>query len=205
MADLLLPVVYKSPHFCRTGWGSRTLALSELASAFDLPSQAIPSLTDPGMLTTFFPLKLLMEPLQFLLRSLDGPSPSAPVIVSRPLIPLAALQPPLDSSLVDHFGKLSATFSKSASLVPLFLNGIPNPAGPGVPGKRIWFCDPPGMTWLPALGKFLPDSWCDDSNIADKAVKADDDAVPVHFWNKRIELVLPLATNQRGFHVLALV
>ena len=61
------------------------------------------------------------------------------------------------------------------------------------------------MTWLPALGKFLPDSLCDDSNIADKAVKADDDAVPVHFWNKRIELVIPPATTQRGFHTLALI
>ena len=61
------------------------------------------------------------------------------------------------------------------------------------------------MTWLLALGKFLPDSWCDDSKIAGKAVKADEDPVPTHFWHKRIELVIPSATNHRGFHTLVLI
>ena len=53
MADLSMPVVYKSPHFCRTGWGSRKLALSELACALDLPSQLIPSLTHNGIISAF--------------------------------------------------------------------------------------------------------------------------------------------------------
>jgi hypothetical protein len=59
MADLSMPVLYKSPHFCRTGWGSRKLALSELACALDLPSQLIPSLMHNGILSALFPLKLL--------------------------------------------------------------------------------------------------------------------------------------------------
>jgi hypothetical protein len=73
------------------------------------------------------------------------------------------------------------------------------------PGKRIWLQDPPGLSWLPALEKFLPDSWCDDSKIADKAVKADDDVVPEHVWHKHIELAISSATNQRGFQLLALI
>jgi hypothetical protein len=153
----------------------------------------------------FFHSSFSSEPLQFLLRTLDISSSSPTEVVACTARSLPAVHSLLHSSLVDHFKKLSTTFSKSASLVPLFLNGLPNPAGPGVPGKRTWFRDPPDMTWLPALGKFLPDSWCDDSNIADKAVKADDDAVPVHLWNKRIELVIPTTTNQRGFHTLALI
>ena len=206
LADLALPVVYKSPHFCRTGWGSRKLALSEIACAFDLPSQSVSCLTDAGMLSALFPLKLLTEPLQFLLWSLAG-TQDAPTMVRTPssrVIPTEKLAV-LDRSLVAHFDKLSSSFTSNTSPVPLFLHGLPNPAGPGVPGKRIWFRDPPGMSWLPALGKFLPDSWCDDSNIADKAVKADDDSVPTHLWNQRIELVIPTATNQRGFHTLALI
>jgi hypothetical protein len=50
----------------------------------------------------------------------------------------------------------------------------------------IWFQDPPNMTWLPALGKFLSDFWCDASQISDKIVKDDEDPVPDHLWNQRI-------------------
>jgi len=140
MADLTLPVVYKSPHFCRTGWGARELALPELACAFDLPSQSISRLTNSGMLAALFPLKLLTEPLQFLLHSLV-PDSLPPLIPRLALAPV--MSPPLDRSVVEHFHKLSGTFTKGTALVPLFLDGLPNPTGPGVPGKRIWFCDPP--------------------------------------------------------------
>jgi hypothetical protein len=155
MAELTLPVVYKSPHFCRTGWGARKLDLPELACAFDLPSQSIPILTDSGMLVSFFPLKLVTEPLQFLLNSLASqPMALLPQLTPRLPQTAPAVSSPLESSLADHFSQLSAKFTKGTALVPLLLEGIPNPAGPGVPGERLWSRDPPDMTWLPGLGKF---------------------------------------------------
>jgi hypothetical protein len=111
------------------------------------------------------------------------------------------------NTVAAHFAKLAAVpnLRKAASGVPSLLNGLPNPAGPGVPGKRIWFQDPPGMTWLPELGKFLPDTWCDESLISAKAVKSDDEPVPEHLWTNRTTLVIPSATNSKGFQLLALI
>jgi hypothetical protein len=110
------------------------------------------------------------------------------------------------SAVAAQFTKLAAVpnLKSVLSLVPLLLNGIPNPVGPGKPGKRIWFNDPPVMTWLPELGKFLPDTWCDESLILDKAAKANDEPVPEHLWANRIRLVIPSATRLKGFQMLAL-
>jgi hypothetical protein len=71
-----------------------------------------------------------------------------------------------------------------------------------MPGKRLWSRDPPGLMWLPELGKFLPDTWCDESLISDKAVKADEDPAPEHLWANRTRLVIPLATHSKGFQTL---
>jgi hypothetical protein len=67
MGDPLLPVVFKSPHFCRNGWGSRQLSSRELACAFDLQSHCVSLVPDVSLLKKLFPLKLLSEPLQFVL------------------------------------------------------------------------------------------------------------------------------------------
>jgi hypothetical protein len=212
MNELELPVVYKSPHFCRTGWGCRQLSVGELACAFDLPGHCVASVTDASdasLLTQLFPLKLLSEPLQFVLEALAAPKgvPFVTVSTRKTLVALktdAAVSVELVAAKFAHLAP-SPLLRNRLSSVPLLLNGLPNPAGPGVPGKRIWFRDPPGMTWLPALGKFLPDSWCDESLISDKAVKADEDPVPEHLWSNRISLVIPSAINLKGFQTLALV
>jgi hypothetical protein len=214
MNELSLPVVFKSPHFCRTGWGSRQLTLGELACAFDLPSHCVAAIDDSALLSQLFPLKLMTEPLQFVLEGLaTGRRLVAPAKVYRnkDLLDLKQDASVSVSAVAAHFAKMSAVPNLKAVLhlaqsqVPLFLNGLPNPAGPGVPGKRIWFRDPPGMTWLPELGKFLPDTWCDESLISDKAVKADADPVPEHLWTNRTTLVIPSATNSTGFQTLALL
>ena len=70
MNELALPVVYKSPHFCHTGWGARPLSLGELSCAFDLPRHCVPVVEDPFMLQHLLPLKLLYEPLHFVLEHL---------------------------------------------------------------------------------------------------------------------------------------
>jgi hypothetical protein len=65
----------------------------------------------------------------------------------------------------------------------------------------------PGKTWLASIGKFLPDSWSDESLISDKAAKADGSSVPVHLRDKRSTLVL-LQLNKpalAGFRLLALI
>ncbi len=47
MDALTQPVVYKSPHFCVTGWGVCKLSLGELGCAFDLPSRCVALVTEP--------------------------------------------------------------------------------------------------------------------------------------------------------------
>ena len=44
--------------------------------------------------------------------------------------------------------------------------------------------------WLPDLGKWMPGSWA-DTEIADRAVKADGASIDFCPWNQRITLVLP--------------
>jgi hypothetical protein len=84
MGDLSLLVVFKSPHFCRTGWGSRKLSPGELACAFDLPSHCVSLVPDVSLLKQLCPLKLLSEPLQFVSEGLaTGRCALAPVKVSR--------------------------------------------------------------------------------------------------------------------------
>ena len=207
MDALTQPVVYKSPHFCVTGWGARELSLGELACAFDLPSHCVDLIPDPTLLKSLFPLKLFSEPVQFLLESLTTSVAAKPLIpqVSAARLPIAPLAPDATLALVaERFASLDVS-PLAPNGVPLFLDGIPNPAGPGVPGKRTWFRDPPGMTWLPALGKFLPDSWCDESLISDKAAKDDADPVPEHLWDNRVQLVIPSASKLKGFQTLALL
>jgi hypothetical protein len=63
MNELALPVVYKSPHFCHTGWGSRQLSLGEIGKAFDLPGHCEALIVDTSLFSELFPLKLLSEPL----------------------------------------------------------------------------------------------------------------------------------------------
>jgi hypothetical protein len=209
MDALTLPVVYKSPHFCVTGWGARELSLGELACAFDLPSHCAALVTEPAALKSLFPLKLLSEPLQFLLESLASsasPRPPVPSASDPRLIVIAPLAPEASLALVaKRFALLDDGSLSSRGPVPLFIDGLPNPAGPGVPGKRTWFRDPPGLTWLPELGKFLPDSWCDETLISDKAVKGDEAPVPEHLWDNRIQLVIPSASKLKGFQTLALL
>jgi hypothetical protein len=208
MSDLSLPVVFKSPHFCRTGWDSRQLSLGELACTFDLPSHCVSLVPNVSLLKQLFPLKLLSEPLQFVLEGLaTGCRVLAPVKVSRKdLLELTHDASVSVSAVATQFAMLAAVpLLKSASrLVPLFLNSLPNPAGSGVPGKQIWFRDSPGMTWLPELGKLLSDTWCGESLILDKAVKAGEDPVPEHLWTNRNRLVIPSATHSTGFQTLAL-
>jgi hypothetical protein len=64
-----------------------------------------------------------------------------------------------------------------------------------------------GKTWLPSIGKFLPDSWCDENLISDKAAKADNSSVPIHLWDNRNQLVLPQLsdTSLQGFRKFALI
>ena len=189
------------------------LSPSELACAFDLPSHSVPLVEDSSLLKHLFPLKLLSEPLQFVLEGLA----STRLASTRRISAVKASRKDICDSTRDsdvsvkavapQFAKLAAApnLRHASSLEPLLLSGIPNPAGPGVPGKRIWFRDPPRMTWLPELGKFLPDTWCDESLISAKAVKSDDDPVPEHLWTNRITLVIPSATNSKGFQLLALL
>jgi hypothetical protein len=61
------------------------------------------------------------------------------------------------------------------------------------------------MTWLQELGKFLPDSWCDESLIFDKVAKDDADPVPEHLWDNRVQLVIPSVCELKGFQTLALL
>jgi hypothetical protein len=94
LTNLTLPVVYKSPHFCRTGWGFRSLSLKELACSFDLPSPAHSSVDCCALLQHLFPLKLLEVPLQYVLSSLQGKLviPSAPTsLLASVRVPSAAL------------------------------------------------------------------------------------------------------------------
>jgi hypothetical protein len=215
MNELALPVVYKSPHFCWTGWGSRKLSLKELACAFDLPSHCVAAITDTAFLAQLFPLKLLTEPLQHLLETLaSGKQLKRTSKSSIPLKPRVTDGQELAQDAKDSIKQVAAQLAKLAavpkirtrqSTIPLLLNGLPNPAGPGVPGKRIWFRDPPGMTWLPELGKFLPDTWVDESVISEKAVKGDTDPVPEHLWSNRIQLVIPTASQLKGFQTFALM
>jgi hypothetical protein len=143
---LTLPVVYKSPHFCTTGWGVRDLNLKELACSFDLPSPSHATVTEAALLLPLYPLKLMEAPLQHILTLLSGPVTAAPV--ATPLV---------------------EDLSSSVS---------------------------PGQTWLPTLGKFLPDTWLDETIISDKAAKADDALqVPEHLWDNRSTLVLPQLTK----------
>jgi hypothetical protein len=51
---LTCPVVYKSPHFCVTGWGSIMLSLAKLACAFDLPSHCSSLVTNEILLDSLF-------------------------------------------------------------------------------------------------------------------------------------------------------
>jgi hypothetical protein len=71
-----LPVVFKSPHFCRSGWGFRPLSLKELACAFDLPSSSHDAVVSPDLLLPLFPLKLLEAPLHHVLSMFLSASPS---------------------------------------------------------------------------------------------------------------------------------
>jgi hypothetical protein len=65
----------------------------------------------------------------------------------------------------------------------------------------------PGQTWLPTLGKFLPDTWLDETVISNKAAKSDDDQVPEHLWDNRATLVLPQLNKAAltGFRKFALI
>jgi hypothetical protein len=128
MGDLLLPVVFKSPHFCRTGWGTRQLSSGELACAFDLPSHCVTLVADGTLLPQLFPLKLLSEPLQYVLEGLaNGRRALAPVKASR----MALLGPTPDArvsvgAVVSQFSKLAAV-PRTVFGSPLFFNGLPNP------------------------------------------------------------------------------
>jgi hypothetical protein len=112
MNELSLPVVYKSPHFCHTGWGSRQLSLGELGCAFDLPGHCTELIVDPALLSQLFPLKLLSEPLQFVLENLAGGKRiSAPASINRK--ELRALHQDAQvslSSVAAKFTKLAAQF-----------------------------------------------------------------------------------------------
>jgi hypothetical protein len=80
--------------------------------------------------------------------------------------------------------------------------------GPSAPLSASWATDPcPGKIWLPSIGKFLPDSWSDETLISDKAAKADAAPVPCHLWDKRSTLVLPQLTAAAlaGFRSFAII
>jgi hypothetical protein len=65
-----------------------------------------------------------------------------------------------------------------------------------------------GQTWLPILGKFLPDAWSDVTLILDKSEKADKAPVPSHLWDNCCKLVpAPQLTDLAlaGFHLLVLI
>jgi hypothetical protein len=66
---------------------------------------------------------------------------------------------------------------------------------------------PTHKTWLPLIQKFLPDSWCDETLISDKAAKSDEALVPIHLWDNRSKMVYPQLTNRTlsGFRTLALI
>jgi hypothetical protein len=91
--NILLPVVYKSPHFCHTGWGFCPLSLKELACSFDLPSPSHSAVDCREHFTFLLPLKLLEAPFQHVLSSLTLalPTPVPPVM----LLPSLGIIPPL--------------------------------------------------------------------------------------------------------------
>jgi hypothetical protein len=102
----------------------------ELACAFDLTSHSCALVTEPTLLKSLFPLKLLSEPLQFLLESLSSSVPAKPLVplaLAPRLIPIAPLAPEATLALVaERFASLDVS-SVSPNGVPLFLDGIPNP------------------------------------------------------------------------------
>jgi hypothetical protein len=109
----------------------------------------------------------------------------------RPLFPLKLLEAPLQHVL-------TTLVAKSA----------PGPSIPTLPPLTPMVVAPfTGQTWLPALGKFLPDAWSDETLISDKAAKADEAPVPSHLWDNRCKLVLPQLTDSAlaGFRKLALI
>jgi hypothetical protein len=157
LSNIVLPVVYKSPHFCRTGWGFRSLSLKELACSFDLPSPSHSVVDCREIFTDLLPLKLLEAPLQHVLSSLASSVPAPAPSVT--LLPMLGVAPPTHK------------------------------------------------TWLPSIKKFLPDSWCDETLISDKAAKSDKAPVPIHLWDNRSKMVFPQLTDSAlsGFRTLALI
>jgi hypothetical protein len=93
------------------------------------------------------------------------------------LIPLQILRTVMDSVLELQ---LPSTHLRAGSRKKRSPDAIPD-HGQSLPGQGAW---------LLSLQRWLPDRW-PDSAIADKAVKADDAAVNVDPWFRRISLVLP--------------
>jgi hypothetical protein len=136
LENLLLPVIYKSSHFCSSNWGSCGLTLKELACSFNLPSPSHSLVDCHALLSLLFLLKLLEAPLQHVLTMVSACSgDTSPMDPSPPLL--------------------------VSDVCPEYL----------------------GKTWLPLLGKCLPDAWCDEYLILDKVAKVDDSLVPSHLWD----------------------
>jgi hypothetical protein len=81
------PVVYKSPHFCNTGWGVRDLSLKEFVCSFGLASPSHVAVDCQAVVLPLFPLKLLEAPLQHVLYTLSAPA-KVPVDSLVDVVPL---------------------------------------------------------------------------------------------------------------------
>ena len=94
------------------------------------------------------------------------------------LLPVSILSFALDSVFPSvQEGKLLL------SPVPSTNNSVSEPLAPSNTS--------PDGDYLPALGRFLPATWCEAVDVSVKAVKADDANVQYAMWNLRIQLLWP--------------
>lgn len=51
-------------------------------------------------------------------------------------------------------------------------------------------------SWIPSIGRWLPHSWITPDAVTPGAAKRDDADLPIHLWNRRLQLLYPLCSDQ---------
>ena len=154
-----------------SGFATRSLAGSELCTAFDLPSWSIPKHFSPIRYKLFFSM---LQPIKALLAVADV---LLPFVASRGHhLGSSALQVLPDISIDPRGSWISQPYwmqiKKENSL------------------QRVNTLFTAGIGWLPL-------SWIDSSLVTDKAVKTDKASVPVHLWDQRICLPMGITKPKR--------
>ena len=154
-----------------SGFATRSLAGSELCTAFDLPSWSIPKHLSPIRYKLFFSV---LQPIKALLAVADV---LLPFVASRGHhLGSSALQVLPDISIDPRGSWISQPYwmqiKKENSL------------------QRVNTLFTAGIGWLPL-------SWIDSSLVTDKAVKTDKASVPVHLWDQRICLPMGITKPKR--------